>query len=131
MSFIAATFLLFNVVACTKTAVADDRTKFYGTYKITGSCTGNNTVGGTVTVIESSTAKEVLMSYSPTGASIKATISGDVIVINSGQTYITGGLVVTFTGSGRSNSGSSVILNSTYTSPGYSTISCTETWVKQ
>ena len=114
-----------------KVEYLDDRQKFFGKYKITATCTnGGNSRGVVVTVTASSMPNEVLLSYSSSSSLIKATISGDIIIVNAAQTYTFSSTVYSFTGSGRMSGSAIVALNTIYIGQS-STLNCDETWMKQ
>jgi hypothetical protein len=122
-------FMLLNVAACHKTE--DERDRFIGNFKVLGQYADGTETKSTVVVVPSSNPREVLMSYAPSGAAIKATVSGNELLINTDQMYISNGLNITLTGFGRMYNDNLITLNAYYSASGRETLRCSETWTKK
>ena len=118
LSLVAVASIGLTLFGCPKKEDIDDRTKFLGTYKVTGTCSPNNPFPTTTVTIKasSSTLNEVLLTYSEVGASIKATILGDKIDIN-GQKYTVSGTSISVQSLGNMISSSILILHTIYLNP--------------
>jgi hypothetical protein len=131
-----AFLLITTFIACDKNAEApaDIREKFYGTYTISGSCDGLGGLRPTTgkgTITAGSAANEIFISATNAnaGTAVKATVTGNLFVVNPGQSLISGGVVISFTGSG-STSNSGITFHSTYSTPGIESIICDAVWTK-